>query len=227
MAKQTAKACLLAVGDGGASTITASTLAVTVSSGVYKITDSASGLAGATVGSQVTVSGFTSNSWIGIVKASAAGELTIVSPVDPDTREAVIPVAEVAGAGHKATVEKFSVLKGQKSTSYDKSANEIDTTDKTSGNWGSSLAGTVKMSISVSGQIVFTADGKHGGWTDLSNAIDTAERLNYRLIINEAGDSYYGPFSISSQTGGGSDTDPNGYDFKLSNSGRPVYVAAA
>jgi predicted secreted protein len=224
MAKQTAKNCLLYVGDGGTVTVTATTIAVGVTGSTYTLTDSGSGFGAIAVGDQITVTGLTDNDdFTAVVTVAAAGSLTFVQPVDPDTRLDVTPVAETAGDSVTVVAEKFNLLLGQKDTTYQKSASEIDTSDKTSGNWGSSLAGTTKMSVSASGQIVFdgSTNGRH---KTLSDAIDAGTSVNVRLVLNSNRDSYYGPFVITSQDGGGDDNSVNGFTFALSNAARPVYA---
>lgn len=227
MAKETAKKCLLYVGDGGTDMAATDTLSLTVAGSTATLSDSAAGLGNINAGDLLTVVGFATNgSFIAVAKAVAAGAVTLVSPIDFDTREDKTLVAEAVGDAVTVTYEHFSALLGQKSTTYDKSADTIDTTDKNSGNWGSSLAGTVKMSVKVSGQIRFTSDGAHGGWTAVSDAMDAGDTINARLKLDSLGDSYYGPFVATAQSGGGADSDVNGYDFTLSNADRLIYAKA-
>ncbi len=229
MSKETAKHCLLFVGDRGKAAVTGQiTLALEVTGETFVLTDSANGLDGVAAHDLIAVSGFANTpAFVAVVKQASAGSVTFVAPVDKDTRKDVTITAEVAGESVSVSVEKFTELLGQNSTTYDKSASNIDTKDKNSGNWGSSLAGAVSMSANASGQIVFTDDGKHGGWTALNTAVDNGDTVNLRLVLNTKLDAYYGPFSISSQNGGGGTDDVNGYTFAFSNSARPVYVVGA
>lgn len=230
MSKQTAKTCLLYYGDGGGTPITGTTYALVNTGGVYTLTDSGSGFVtdGVTKWSQITVSGFGDTpTFVAVVTAVVAGTVTFVSPVTPDTREDVTIVAEAAGDSVSITVEKFSQLLGQDNTTYQKSASTIDVSDKNSGNWGASLAGTVTLNVTAGGKIEFTTDGAHGGWKAINDAVDNGDVVNMRLVLNARLDAYYGPFSISSQDGGGGTNDPNTYSFSLSASARPVYVPGA
>ncbi|EME71389.1 hypothetical protein H261_03233 [Paramagnetospirillum caucaseum] len=227
MAKETAKNCLLYI--GGAETVLTSytTISLTVSGATITLADSGSHFTAIAKGDLVTVAGFTDNGdFVAVVKTAAAGSLTLVNPIDPDTRADVTLASEIAGDTVTVTYQHFTALLGQKNTTYQKQASEIDTSDKTSGNWGSSLPGTTKMTVSVSGQILFTGDGAHGGWTALSDAMDSGDTINARLVLNTLGDSYYGPFSLTNQSGGGDDNSVNGYDFTMSVAARPVYAEA-
>lgn len=227
MTKETAKHCLLYVGDGGAALTAATTYGLTVSGSTITLTDSGDGFIddGIAVGEQLTVTGFADNpDFTAIAMTVAAGDITLKNPVNPDTRQDVTLVTEAAGESVTITVEGFDLLLGQSTTNYSKSAAQIDFGDKTSGNFSPQGAGSVTMEVSVEGKVEFTTDGTHGGWTALNNAVDAGTQPNCRLVINSALDSYYGPFSISSQDGGGGKDDPNAYTFSLSVAARPVYV---
>ncbi|KZC99689.1 MULTISPECIES: hypothetical protein [unclassified Thalassospira] len=227
MTKETAKHCLLYVGDGGAALSAAITYGLSVSGSTITMSDSGDGFidGGIKQGSQITVTGFADNpDFTAIVTTAAAGSLTLKAPVDPDTRQDVTLVTEAAGESVTITVENYSLLLGQDNTTYEKSASQIDFGDKNSGNWSPQGAGTVTMSVTAGGKIEFTTDGEHGNWKKLSDAIDNGTDVNCRLVINSYLDSYYAPFSISGQSGGGGKDDPNPYDFTLSPSARPVYV---
>lgn len=227
MTKETAKHCLLYVGDGGAALSPGSTYGLTVAGSVITMTDSGDGFIddGIEQGSQITVTGFADNpDFTAIVTTAAAGSLTLAAPVDPDTRQDVTLQTEAAGESVTITVENFDLLLGQSTTNYSKSASQIDFGDKTSGNFSPQGAGSVTMDVSVDGKIEFTGNGDHGGWTALNNAVDAGDQISCRLVINSQLDSYYGPFSISSQDGGGGKDDPNAYSFSLSVAARPLYV---
>lgn len=225
MAKETAKNCLLYIGAGAVALDAETTIGLTVSGATITLADSGNNFGPITKGSVVTVTGLSDNGvFVAVVKTAAAGSLVLVNPIDPDTRLDKTLATETAGDSVTVSYETFSALLGQKSTTYQKSASEIDTSDKTSGNWGSSLSGTTKMTVSVSGQIQFTASGAHGGWTALSEAMDAGDTVNARLVLNTLGDSYYGPWNLTNQSGGGDDGAVNGYDFSMSNAGRPIYA---
>ncbi|WP_417624960.1 phage tail tube protein [Paremcibacter congregatus] len=227
MTKETAKHCLLYVGDGGAALVAATTYGLTVSGSTITLTDSADGFVddGIEVGDQLTVVGFADNpSFTAIAMTVAIGSIVLKNPVNPDTRQDVTLVTEAAGESVTLTVEGFDELLGQATTNYSKSAAQIDFGDKNSGNFNPQGAGTVTMDVSVDGKVEFTEDGTHGGWTALNDAVDAGTQPNCRLVLNSARDSYYGPFSISSQDGGGGKDDPNAYSFSLSVAARPVYV---
>lgn len=202
--------------------------AIGVAGTVYTLTDSGNGLVddGIVVGQQIRVEGFTDNAdFVAIVTAVAAGSLTFVAPFDEDTRQPVVPVAEIAGDTVTITPETFSELLGQANTTYSKSADSIDISDKNSGNWGASLAGTVTMTVNASGFIEFTTDGTNGRWERVRDALDSGARNNYRLKLGSDNSSYYGPFAVSSQEGGGGHNEGNSYGFTLTNAGRPAFTA--
>lgn len=227
MTKETAKHCLLYIGDGGAALSAAVTYGLTVAGSVITLTDSADGFIadGIVKGSQITVTGFADNpDFTAIVTTAAIGSLTLKLPVASDTRRDVTLVTEAAGESVTITVENFDLLLGQDNTTYDKSAAQIGLGDKTSGNFEPQAAGGVTMNFPVSGKVEFTNDGQHGGWTKVNNAIDEGLTLSCRLVLNSLLDSYYSPCSISSQDGGGGKDDPNAYSFSLSVAARPVYV---
>lgn len=225
MAKETAKNCLLYVGDGETSLAAAVTIGLTVSGTTVTLTDTANSFSPITAGSLVTVDGFDDNaSFQAVVKTAGSGSLVLVGAVDVEAREDMTLVTEAAGASVTVAYETFTRLLGQQDTSYDLSADTIDTSDKTSGNFGSSLPGTTSLEVTVSGQIKFSNDGLHGGWTALNTAIMDGETIDIRLKLNKKGDSFYGPFSLTKNSGGGGVNDVNGYDFTLSNADRPIYV---
>lgn len=227
MAKETAKNCLLYIGGDVTALSAYTTIGLTVLGATITLADSGTHFGVIAKGDLITVDGLTDNgSFEAVVKTAAAGSLVLVNPIDPDTRLDVTLVTETAGDSVTVSYRHFTPLLGQKSTTYQKSASEIDTSDKTSGNWGTSLPGTTKMTVSVSGQILFTADGAHGGWAALSAAMDAGDTVTARLVLNTLGDSYYGPFGLTNQSGGGDDNAVNGYDFSMSAAGRPVYAEA-
>jgi len=228
MTKQTAKWCLLYVGDGGVALSAGVTYGLSVSGSTITMSDSGDGFLndGIVQGSQITVTGFANNpDFTAIVTSAASGSLTLKAPVAPDTRQDVTLVTETAGESVTITTETFTELLGQATTSYNKSAAQIDFGDKNSGNWNPQGAGSVTMTVTAEGKIEFTDDGTHGGWTALNTAVDDGTQPNCRLVIDQQLDSYYGPFSISSQDGGGGKDDPNAYTFSLAVAARPVYVS--
>ncbi len=135
----------------------------------------------------------------------------------------MVPVVEAVGDTVTLKIEHFRSLKGQTETTFDKSATEIDLSDKVSGNWGESVVGTVSMSVSVNGYVVWpgTTD-----WKPLNDIVDSGSVINCKLLLNQAGDYYLGPFTVSSQTGGGGVNDGNAYSFTLANAGRPLLITA-
>jgi predicted secreted protein len=230
MTKQTAKHCLLFLGDGGGTPIVSSLISLSVLGSLATLTASEGVITsiGADEGDALSVSGFNDNpDFVGIVKSVTATTIVLAKCVAPDTRLDVVLINESSGDSISVVKETFSPLLGQDTTTYDKSAGNVDTGDKTSGNWDTSLAGSVGMTVNCNGKIEFTNDGKHGGWTKLAESIDDGLGINARLVLNEQMDSYYGPFSITSQGGGGGRNDANGYSFTMGVSGRPVLVVFA
>ena len=225
--KERATNCLLYIGDGAVAggsprALTASDIAIDVTGGVITATSVANAFvtAGIVVGSQVSFSGFTdpANAFTAIVTVATAGSITLVQPVAGANRADVVPVTEAAGASVTISIENFVELLGQNNTTYSQTASDIDTRDKNSGNWASSVGGLLEMSVSVEGQVSWG----DAAYTRLRDLFETNGRPNVRLLLNAGGESYYGPVSIAGNEGGGATDDMHAYSFTLNMAARPV-----
>ena len=118
--------------------------------------------------------------------------------------------------------ETFTSLAGQKSTRMTGAASPIDTSDKTTGGWGSTLPGTRSMTISCSGVAHWPDQlGVHR----VRAAWEAGEDITCELVLNSAGDKYTVPLSVTQCDIGGDDDSATEYSFTLQNASAPTFTA--
>lgn len=129
----------------------------------------------------------------------------------------------IVKVGNGATpTEVFTALKGQTSSKLTMNGKPIDISDKTSGNWGATLAGTLDASVSVSG---FPDWPDTDGWDKLRAAFIANGTINCELVVNASGAKFKGPFAITSFNLDGPVNAGTGYDITLQASGPLTWVA--
>lgn len=214
MAKEHGKNCLLAVSDGGVLSLAGaiygigSATTLTRSSGDFVAAPVA-------VGDMVEVSGFVNaaNAFFARVKAVVALTVTFADPIDANGLP-VTPVIEAAGPSVTIKVHKFTIPAGQKNTRMTGSSQSIDTSDKTTGGWGSSIAGTRQAAVTASGLVNWpdTAGLKYirDQWA-LGNSIWA------RCVMNTTGDFWISNWAIQNFEEGGSDESATEWSLSLSN----------
>ena len=140
-------------------------------------------------------------------------------------KESGVKVLLKVGDGATGTTpgEVFTTLAGQKDTRMSGSGNPVDTSDKTTGGWGSSISGTRNMTVTATGLAVWP---DMAGIDRLRSVWEGGETVNCELILNEAGAKYTGAFAITQFDVGGSNDGATEYSITLQNSGQPTYVAA-
>lgn len=126
--------------------------------------------------------------------------------------------------GNGATpTEVFTALKGQKSAKLSINGKPIDVSDKTSDNWGATLAGTLDASIAISG---FPDWPDTLGWDKLRTACLANQTVNLKLIVNASGAYFAGAFSITGFNLDGEINTGTGYDITL-NAASPLTWATS
>jgi predicted secreted protein len=213
---------LLYIGDGGAVTLTGtnfSLVALTTGVALHR----AVAITGAAVGQAVHVSGFADNpSFHAIIESLDADDLYLGNVVD-DEGNALILEAEAAGEEVTVKLESFAKLKGQRDTRSSGAGNPIDTSSKDSGGFGSSIAGTRNQSVTVAGIIRWpdtALDKLRVHWAD-------GTRPWCKLVMNEAGDHWFGQYAVTQFDGGGSNDSATEYSVTLQNAIRPSWIEAA
>jgi predicted secreted protein len=217
--------CLLYVGAGTyAATASGTVYSVNETAGVYTIERSSgdfTALSGAAVGQLLHVLGFTTNgsSFHGIIKAIATLAVTIESVVDDDGNDVTL-VDETAGATITLNFESFNKVKGQRDTRLTGAGNSIDTSNKDTGGFGASIAGTRNQNGTVSGVI---------NWVD-TNGLEKL-RVHWRdgtrpwckWVLNAAGRMWFGQYAVTQFDEGGSNESATEYSLGLANSIKPKY----
>ncbi|MFD2206637.1 phage tail tube protein [Kiloniella antarctica] len=129
-------------------------------------------------------------------------------------------VKVILKVGDAADPEVFTDLKGQKDTRMSGAGNAIDVSDKTTGGWGSTLAGTRNMTVTASGLVVWPdttgIDVLRGHW-------EAGTTVNCELVLNDNGDKYSGAFSITQLDIGGASDGATEYSVTLQNAGQPTH----
>jgi predicted secreted protein len=227
MAVEHGQNCLLYVGHGGTE-FTGTVYSLNDTAGVYTFERASGSFVTdlVAVGNLIHIEGFTTNgaSLHAIVSAVVALSVTIGSVVDDDGNPVVI-VDEAAGASITYTRETFNKLKGQKDTRMAGAGNSIDTSNKDTGGFGASIAGTRRMSISVSGVVNWRDTN---GWEKLRPHWENGTRPWCKLVMNAAGDIYFGQFAVTQFDGaGGSNESATEYSLTLENAIKPTYRQAA
>jgi predicted secreted protein len=223
--KESGKKVLVAFSDGAPVSVANKTdVSITVTSGVFKLAASTTDwvTSGVKVGMRVLVEGFAQNSafWAD-VSAVTTTNVTIIRPIDSGTAADLTLIAEttVSAPGVTMTFYTFGVMKGQREGALAISASSVDTSDKTTGAWGSKLAGNLNASVTLSGPCVFP----DSIFDAAQAAILTQTPILLRLVRNAAGDHYVGLFvGTSVNPADGSADGVTSYSWTFENYG-PVY----
>lgn len=125
--------------------------------------------------------------------------------------------------GDGGGTEVFTALSGQRDTKLSISGQSIDVSDKTTNNWGATLAGTLEASVSVSG---FVNWPDTAGWERLRTQAIAGNTVNCRLVVNAAGGYFSGSFSITSFNVNGEKDSGTGYDITLQSAGALTWAAS-
>lgn len=227
MAVEKGQRVLLKVGDGGAVPITGVIYALADTAGVYTIHRSAGSFTGLGVGGLIHVTGFVqAASFHAIISALDTDDITFVNPVDDDGNPIVI-TDEAEGPSVSIVYETFNTIKGQDDSQMAIAASEIDASTKDTGFWGSSLSGTARMTVSANGKV---------NWPDTKGVKKIADKFNaggdditawLKLVLNSAGDYWFGKFAITGANIGGAKDGPTTYQLSFANQTRPSLVYAA
>jgi len=227
MAVEHGQNCLLYVGAGTYTAITGTIYSVNETAGVYTIERTSGDFTAAAiaVGQLVHAAGFVTNgaSFHGAVSAIAALAVTIKAVTDDDGNDVTL-VDEAAGPSVTLNFETLTKLKGQRDTRAAGAGNSIDTSSKDTGGFGASIAGTRRQTITVSG-VVNWRDTT--GWEKLRVHWVDGTRPYCKLVLNAAGDLWYGKYAVTQFDGGGSNESPTEYSLTLENSIKPKYLQAA
>ncbi|MGB4107772.1 MAG: phage tail tube protein [Alphaproteobacteria bacterium] len=116
---------------------------------------------------------------------------------------------------------EFVTLGGQKDTRLSMQGSPVDTSDKTSDNWGSTIAGTINATLTCSGQPNW---GSTAQLDQIREAFESGDVLNYKFVVNETGDAYIGECSVTGFDLGGANDDATAYNITLQNSGPLVWT---
>ncbi len=224
MSKEHGKNCLLKVSDGGLASLTGIIYAIATATTLTRASGDFTGSPKVEIGDMIEVSGFATNAkFFARVTAAAALTVTFADAITVDGLD-FTPVVEAAGASVTIKVHKFTSIGGEKNTRFQGSAADIDTSDKTTGGWGSSITGTRKASVQSSGLINWpdTAGLKY-----LRDAWAVGNRVWAKVVMNEAGDFWICQWSIGSFEEGGSDDSATEFSLTLANSIRAKMCYAA
>jgi predicted secreted protein len=226
MAKEHGSKCLLQVSDGGVGTLSGSVYGIGSATTLTRSSgDFTSGSPKVEVGDMVEVSGFANaaNRFFAQVKTVVALTVTFANPIDVNGLD-VTPVVEAAGPAVTIKIHKFSKIGGEKNTRFQGSASDIDTSDKTTGGWGSSITGTRKASVQSSGIINWPDTA---GLKFVRDAWAAGNRIWARVVMNEAGDFWVSQWSIGTFEEGGGDDSATEFSLSLANSIRAKMCYAA
>lgn len=120
--------------------------------------------------------------------------------------------------GDGGSSETFDVVGGQRTSSCSINNEQIDVTDKDDSRWKKLIEGGVRsMSLSCSGILNDSANHKDL----LEIAVDGLIR-NYRIVFAD-GQTFTGPFLLSSIEASGEYTDAQQYSISLESAGDIVY----
>jgi predicted secreted protein len=226
MAVEHGQNCLLYVGVGTYVTVTGTGHALNETAGVYTLERTVGSYVtdGVLVGQLAHITGFVTNgaSFHAIVTAVVALTVTLSAVVDDDGNDKTI-VDEAAGPTITANFETLNKLKGQRDTRMAGAGNSIDTSSKDTGGFGASIAGTRRMTVNVSG-VVNWRDTT--GWEKLRPHWVAGTRPWCKLVLNAAGDLFYGQFAVTQLDTGGSNESATEYTVALENSIKPKYLQA-
>lgn len=217
---------LLFVGDGGDVSFTGTVHSVVGATG--------GGTIHRTAGSYITdgyeqgmvfhATGFTTNGdFHGIISSVAATDIVLSDVVD-DIGNPKDLVDESAGDSATLVGEAFNLIRGQDDTSEQIAATAIDASTKDTGKWGASLSGTNKMTVNVTGKVT---------WPDSNGVRRVLQEMEdqglvwLKLVLNIAGDYYYGQFANTGLNIGGAKDGATTYQMSFENKLRPKLVEVA
>lgn len=125
--------------------------------------------------------------------------------------------------GDGASPEVFTSLAGQQSTEMNINGNPIDTSDKTTNDWGTALQGIKNMTITCSGQVSWPDTA---GLERLRSQMHAGNTVNCRIVLNTAGANYEGAFSITDLSITGDRDNVTSYSLTLQNAAEPTYASS-
>lgn len=217
---------LLFVGDGGAITFTGTVHSIVGATGGGTISRSGGSYVtdGYAAGMVLHVTGFTTNEeFHGIAATVGASDITLSNVVDY-AGNPIDLVDEVAGDSVTIIGEAFNLVRGQDDTGGAIAAGAIDASTKDTGKWGASLSGTNKMTVTANGKVT---------WPDTNGVMRILEEMEdqglvwLKLVLNIAGDYWYGQFANTSLNVSGAKDGATIYNLTFENKLRPKLVQVA
>lgn len=121
----------------------------------------------------------------------------------------------------------FAALAGQKTCTLSINGSEIDTSDKTTDGWATSLAGLNKMTVDVSGVAVWPdSSGLELIRAAASADADADKIIAARAVLNAAGAYYQANWVITNFSIEGPFDGVTSYSFTMSITEAPTYAAS-
>lgn len=120
--------------------------------------------------------------------------------------------------------ETFVAVAGQRDTRMQGAGNPIDTSDKTTGGWGTSISGTRQITVTCSGL---------ANWPDTTGLDLVRQRwaagttIRVKVVLNSTGDAYVFDAAITQLDIGGAHDGATEFSFTLQNSDAPDYLAGS
>lgn len=124
--------------------------------------------------------------------------------------------------GDGGGTEVFTALAGQSDTRLSLQGNPIDVSDKTTNNWGATIAGTLAATVTVSG---YPDWPDTAGWDTLRTHFEAGTTVNCQLVVNNDGDYYQGAFSVTGFDVGGAEDGATEYSITLQAAGALTWTA--
>lgn len=217
---------LLFVGDGGLVSFQGTNYSVvaTTQGGVVNRAAGSYVTDGYLEGMVFHASGFADNGeFHGIIEEVTATDITLSNVVDEVGNPKVL-VDETAGDNVTLVGEKFNLIRGQDDTSEQISADAIDASTKDTGKWGASLSGTNRQTVTVNGKVTWPDSN---GVRRVLAEMEDQGLVWLKLVLNIAGDYYYGQYANTGLTIGGAKDGATTYQMTFDNKLRPKLVEVA
>lgn len=128
----------------------------------------------------------------------------------------------VGGTDTNPEDDTYTKLGGQRTGTLNISAEQIDTTDKNSDDWGTSMAGPRAFSVTCGGQPDWPDTN---GLKVVNDRHVAGDRINVKIVLNSAGAGWFATCAITEFELDGPYDDATSYAITFNATAAPVAIA--
>jgi len=125
--------------------------------------------------------------------------------------------------GDSQSPTTYSILKGQRQTQIQLTGQQIDTADKTSGGWATSMQGLKSATVTAQGLVDWPDTT---GFAAIRAAFTAGTTIQCKLVLDTAGKYIAGTFAVTQCSISGAHDGATEYDIQLQPTQALTYVDA-